>query len=61
MIIAEIKANREVIAYSKLEEESKLRQHLHPPFNKKMIRQIQEENAVASSDASVKDGKMGGN
>jgi len=56
-----MKANREVIAYSKLEEESKLCQHLHPPFNKKIIRQIQEENAVAALDALVKDGKIGEN
>ena len=56
-----MKANGEVIVCSKLEEESKLHQHSHSPFNKEMIRQIQEENVVAVLDTSVKDGKIGGN
>ena len=55
-----MKANGEVIMYSKLEEESKWYQYLHLPFNKEMRRQIQEENTIAASDTSVQDRKIGG-
>ena len=60
--IAEIKENRSLIIYSLfppvIRESSQ--QDIQNPFNEEITNMIQRGTAIAASDASVKDGCMGG-
>ena len=61
MILSEIKSNGVVIIYDIFyARRDNDRKEQANPFNEIIVKSIEEGNAVAATDASVKDGKMGG-
>ena len=59
-MIAEIKPNRGLEVYGVFHVHQEDREIEYHPFDENMTRDIQEGNAVAATDVSVKDGRMGG-
>ena len=46
--------------HSTIPRDTEINGQIYPPFNNEIRRQIVERNAIATSDASVKDSCMGG-